>query len=131
MLTGACNPMACPIHVFRYTRVAVPIEELEVLLRWARLPANARIWMYVPNGRDATQTPGIGLQGPSFRCPILQTYVDVCITGCLEVSEEYAIEFITSTSGWDGAWLNDRACTFADGWAVWDAPFSTGHVAAV
>lgn len=98
-----------------YTRVAVPIEELEVLLQWARLPPNARVWIYVPNGSDAAQTPGVGLHGPSFRCPILQTYVDVCITGCLEVSEEYAIEFITSTAGWDGAWLNDRAYRFADG----------------
>ena len=28
--------------------------------------------------------------------------------GCLEFSREFAIEFIQSTVGWDGPWLNDR-----------------------
>ena len=32
----------------------------------------------------------------------------MCLLGCLEQSLESAKEFIVSTAGWDGPWLNDR-----------------------
>ena len=34
--------------------------------------------------------------------------VDVCISGCLEYGEEFAHKFITTTHGWNNAWLNER-----------------------
>ncbi|MCC2607781.1 hypothetical protein [Planctobacterium marinum] len=41
--------------------------------------------------------------------PIYQTYVDTCLSGCLEhVSEEFAFEFIEKTLGWAEHWVNDR-----------------------
>ena len=49
-----------------------------------------------------------GLDAASHAYPILQTYVDICVLGCLEFSREFAVEFIQSTVGWDGPWLNDR-----------------------
>lgn len=41
--------------------------------------------------------------------PIYQSYVDTCISGCLEqVGEEFAANFVMQTLGWDGVWVNDR-----------------------
>ena len=51
----------------------------------------------------------VGLVGSDFCFPILQSYIDICILGCLEYGEEAAKEFIQSTQGWQQAvWLNDR-----------------------
>ena len=103
-----------------YKRVAIATKHLEPL-SWQTLPDGARVWMYVPLGpaastatleagedNDDEARAGVGLTGPSFHNPILQSYVDVCILGCLEYSEEFAREFVTSTSLWDGPWINDR-----------------------
>jgi len=103
-----------------YTRVAIATGHLKPL-SWQTLPDGARVWMYVPLGpaastatleagedNDDEARAGVGLTGPSFHNPILQSYVDVCILGCLEYSEEFAREFVTSTSLWDGPWINDR-----------------------
>ncbi|MGK0373837.1 MAG: hypothetical protein ACJA2E_000305 [Arenicella sp.] len=41
--------------------------------------------------------------------PLPQSYVDTCISGCLEsTGTEGAIEFIQQTQGWNCRWLNDR-----------------------
>ena len=41
--------------------------------------------------------------------PILQSYVDVVMAGCLEMGGvEFASEFVRSTHGWDGEYRNDR-----------------------
>jgi hypothetical protein len=41
--------------------------------------------------------------------PLLQSYCDVILTGCLEeFGAAFAEEFCRSTAGWDGPWLNDR-----------------------
>ena len=85
--------------------MAVPQEELETT-SWVQVPKGGKCWVYVPKleGHEA----GEGLQMASYSHPILQTYIDVCLLGCLEQSAESAAEFITSTAGWDGPWLNDR-----------------------
>ena len=66
------------------------------------------MWLFVPNSNVPGGQPGTGLNFASSNHPILQTYVDICISGCLEFSREFAVEFILSTIGWDGPWLNDR-----------------------
>lgn len=41
--------------------------------------------------------------------PLPQSYVDTCMSGCLESKGvDGAIEFIQQTRGWDCVWLNDR-----------------------
>merc|ERR1712187_978804 len=90
-----------------YTRVRIEAKHLKPL-GWPKLPPDAKVWMYIPNGHDENKTPGVALRPASFKFPMLQSYIDVCILGCLEYSEEFAIEFINTTSGWDGPWLNDR-----------------------
>ncbi len=57
------------------------------------------IWTYLPN------EPA----WPSADCPIVQSYVDVVLAGCLEVSESFAAEFVRTTSNWDYPWVDDRS----------------------
>lgn len=44
---------------------------------------------------------------PSKETPIRQSYLDICIMGCLEYSLDFAIEFIRTTNNW-AYWTNDR-----------------------
>ncbi|KAK3249716.1 hypothetical protein CYMTET_40866 [Cymbomonas tetramitiformis] len=117
-----------------YQRVVVPRDMIE-LLSWQELPSRANIFVYVPYspsvvakyGMDATtgypkcmgpnppeglnletEAAGLGLFPPSIKYPILQTYIDVCISGCLEYGEDFAVEFINSTFLWSPFWVNER-----------------------
>jgi len=53
---------------------------------------------------------------PSDVHPIVQSYVDVCLDGCLEIEATYprakqanfAERFIRTTSNWGPPWINDR-----------------------
>ena len=53
---------------------------------------------------------------PSDAHPIVQSYVDVCLEGCLEIEATYprakqanfAERFIRTTSNWGPPWINDR-----------------------
>jgi hypothetical protein len=81
-----------------YTRVRVT-GRVEAL-GWQRLPEEgSRFWLYA---NDAAAPP-------CPRYPIVQSYIDVCLVGCLEHGRAFAAEFVRSTEGWEGApWLNDR-----------------------
>ena len=51
----------------------------------------------------------VDLKGSDYAYPILQSYIDICILGCLEYGTEAAEKFVESTAGWsDAVWLNDR-----------------------
>jgi len=117
-----------------YMRVVVPVEMVETL-SWHVLPPDANVFAYVPyapsvvekygvdpetgyprcsgdkppDGLDMkTEGPGLGLKPPSLSHPILQTYIDVVITGCLEYGEDFCREFIKTTFLWSPYWLNER-----------------------
>lgn len=52
---------------------------------------------------------------PSKRHPIVQSYVDMCIGGCMEIESSgapgaagFARRFIETTEDWQTPWLNDR-----------------------
>lgn len=53
---------------------------------------------------------------PSQEHPIVQSYVDVCLNGCLEIEAAYPLaqqagfaeQFIKTTSNWGTPWINDR-----------------------
>jgi cation transport regulator ChaC len=49
-----------------------------------------QIWVYVQREENPA----------SAEHPIVQTYVDIILRGCLSISEEFAQEFIASTKGW-------------------------------
>lgn len=79
-----------------YERVVVPGSALMLLPR--DQPPPGTIWTYV------MPRPG----KPSAACPIVQSYVDVILLGCLRIGMDFAAEFIDTTTGWDNPWLNDR-----------------------
>lgn len=45
---------------------------------------------------------------PDVVTPIVQSYVDVVLGGCLEVSVAFAEQFVRTTGGWQHHWINDR-----------------------
>ncbi|EGB11687.1 hypothetical protein AURANDRAFT_61630 [Aureococcus anophagefferens] len=116
-----------------YARVEVDRKHVE-LLGWHELPEDAKVFCYVPYaaavvakygddpatglprcsgaappwGLRPDEAPGLGLVGPSVDFPILQTYVDVCVSGCLEHGEAFAREFLRTTFLWSCFWLNER-----------------------
>jgi hypothetical protein len=70
-------------------------------------PPDGDIWVYIyPKGK-----------APDAAYPIMQSYVDICLSGCLEVEEEFggagaadfAACFIRATADWSSHWVNDRA----------------------
>lgn len=63
------------------------------------------IWIYVNQREHAAP--------PSQRYPIVQSYVDIFLSGCLQVERKYRIdgfakECLRTTRGWSKHWVNDR-----------------------
>ncbi|MEQ8344988.1 MAG: gamma-glutamylcyclotransferase family protein [Sneathiellaceae bacterium] len=86
-----------------YCRHLVPRDRV-TMLDGKPLP-DGQVWVYV--------TPAANLGAPSPETPIVQSYVDIFIHGCLEMEDRYqlpgfAAECITSTHGWSPHWVNDR-----------------------
>jgi len=89
-----------------YCRAAVPPATIK-MLDGSNLPSPSQIWIYV-NKPDT-------LAYPDAQNPIVQSYVDIFITGCLELQERVAdrsIDFVEAcvrtTEGWSKHWVNDR-----------------------
>jgi len=51
---------------------------------------NIKIWVYVPELHEL----------PDQASPIVQSYVDTILRGCLDYSEEFAVSFLETTQGW-------------------------------
>ncbi len=83
-----------------YDRVLVP-NALIQSLSWMRLPEAGMVWIYVPKPGARTSVPDAGH-------PIVQSYVDLVLSGALAYGEPFAREVVETTFGWDSFWLNDR-----------------------
>lgn len=88
-----------------YRRVAIDPSSLDFLSADANLlPADSVVYLYVAE----EPTP------PTAAAPILQSYVDICLSGCLEIDaalgtgRAYAEEFLRTTYDWSTSWVNDR-----------------------
>lgn len=69
------------------------------------LPTEKQVWIYY-----ATQESN---QPPSADFPIVQSYVDIFIRGCIKIEQKFKIDgfaknCITSTAQWSTHWENDR-----------------------
>jgi gamma-glutamylcyclotransferase (GGCT)/AIG2-like uncharacterized protein YtfP len=78
-----------------YIRVPVSRGSIEPL---APYDNNQPVWMYVVDKTVA----------PCHNSPIVQSYVDTVLAGCLEISEAFADMFIEQTLGWHHPHENDR-----------------------
>lgn len=86
-----------------YCRAPVPPAHLEMLGGHAR--PNGQVWIYV--------TPDSHLGAATADTPIVQSYVDIFVNGCLELQDRHGLdgfarECIDSTAGWTAHWVNDR-----------------------
>lgn len=88
---------------FLYDRVAVDSVDIEFIKSNFDLKKEDKIWIYL------TVNP----KKPSSKSPIIQSYVDTCISGAYEIErdfniEDFAKDFVTSTDNWSKYWVNDR-----------------------
>ena len=88
-----------------YCRTDVAPEDVKPLEPGVTSVPDGQIWIYVSR-------PG-GVARPDAKYPIVQSYVDVFLTGCLEQQERYgltgfATECIATTADWSAHWVNDR-----------------------
>lgn len=92
-----------------YIRTEIQASQITMLDGAAEVPAG-KIYAYLDNLDEA----GIARSLPNAQFPIVQSYVDLCIQGCLEVEARYRAaqgftdEFLTTTEGWNAFWVNDR-----------------------
>jgi hypothetical protein len=112
-----------------YCRMAVEPAKVEVLDSWD-LPADAEIWIY-------TMKPD-KIGRPDASHPIVQSYVDVFLSGYLQMQDllrpeiaaklNFASECITTTSGWSEHWKNDRIYPRRPWMYQRNAPTIDGHL---
>lgn len=87
-----------------YCRILV--NQNDVVMMDGSLLPQGEFWVYMPKQEINFE--------PSYSYPIKQAYVDIFLSGCLEVEDtyhlkDYAIQCIDSTNGWSDSWVNDRA----------------------
>ena len=69
-----------------------------------------KVWIYVNDFKPGELEKSL----PTPQFPIVESYVDICLTGCLQIEQgfpdagDFASEFITSTQKWSKYWENDR-----------------------
>ncbi|KGK09066.1 gamma-glutamylcyclotransferase family protein [Vibrio navarrensis] len=78
-----------------YHRIAISAEQIETEHTFHR---DYPIWVYVKEQPEP----------PCTLSPIMQTYVDTVLAGCLEISADFARHFIDYTVGWHFPKENDR-----------------------
>ncbi len=86
-----------------YCRVLVTPEEMSSMTQ-TPLP-NGQTWIYVPQPENNRLA--------SSNYPLVSSYVDIFLSGCLQVEAQYhtegfAAECIKMTSNWSSYWENDR-----------------------
>lgn len=79
-----------------YTRAVLAQEKLVVDGR--QLSKEDRLWIYEPEQPISANTME----------PIVQSYLDTAVAGCLHFGEAFAREFIESTIDWRLPWIDDR-----------------------
>lgn len=84
-----------------YTLKEIPKNMIETL-SWVNIPKNSKIWTYVPNINSSNNNRA------HYDNPICQSYIDLCLEGCLKYGEDFAKEFLDTTFGWNEYWINDR-----------------------
>ena len=90
-----------------YDRIKVPATALECFSQKKSF-RDSDVWIYAnPRNRP--------MQKATRRFPLTQSYVDLFLSGCFQLQEEYKLKdfarkCVTSTQGWPrpAAWVNDR-----------------------
>ena len=88
-----------------YCRRNVPLSDIRALEKTPFEVAGGQAWIYV-NKPEA-------IARPSAKYPIVQSYVDIFVSGCLEQEQRFELkgfarECLTTTRDWSEHWVNDR-----------------------
>lgn len=103
--TESLSPLVHHVSRFR-RRVRVDVQHLEdaadspenAAMVTAVCTSSAAVWMYVPETHER----------PTSDFPVVQTYLDVVLNGCMQWGGVSAAEeFIRTTGGWSEYFLND------------------------
>jgi hypothetical protein len=86
-----------------YCRVLVSTKALQFLAD--KIPENGQFWIYVPTKASKCKV--------SVSYPIVQSYVDIFLSGCFELEKKYhlsnfAKDCVKTTTNWSKHWVNDR-----------------------
>lgn len=79
-----------------YQRIAIKPEQ--VTFSQKPITLHGPIWAYVRPNPDT----------PCNEQPIVQSYIDTVLAGCLSISYEFAHTFVNTTDGWQHTLINDR-----------------------
>ena len=89
-----------------YCRTAVDSAAI-TMFDGSSVPTSSEIWIYVNKPEK--------LAPPNTDYPIVQSYVDIFITGCLQLQArvtdpefDFVEQCILTTDGWSESWVNDR-----------------------
>jgi hypothetical protein len=91
---------------YKATAVAGKIEMLDGGAPWD--PSKA-VYIFLSDPAYISNTGE-----PTKEIPMVQSYVDICLNGCLEIEDQYRTaagftqEFIKTATGWNAYWTNDR-----------------------
>ena len=88
-----------------YCRKKVPLDHVRAKAAASIGAPDAEAWIYV-------NTPG-AVATPSAQFPIVQSYVDIFLSGCFEQEERFELqgfarECLATTADWSVHWVNDR-----------------------
>lgn len=88
-----------------YCRQRVRLPDIRTLEAAAFEVEPGQAWIYVNRAEF--------IAAPSARYPIVQSYVDVFLSGCLEQEQRFnlsgfAKQCVVTTQGWSENWINDR-----------------------
>lgn len=81
-----------------YNRIEIASEKIKRFGAFERPTREGKIWTYTP------QEP----QSVNEEYPLVQSYLDIVLSGCLQFGEAFAKNFIRTTQGWSEYWVNDR-----------------------
>jgi len=90
----------------QYCRQRVPVKSITTFInKESNALEDGDYWTYVTRSEFANS--------PNPNYPIVQSFVDEFISGCLEVGKKFDIpsfadECVESTYGWETNWVNDR-----------------------
>jgi len=88
-----------------YCRRRVPLPDIRALEKEPSPALAGQAWIYTNDARTVAT--------PSRRFPIVQSYVDIFVSGCLEQEQRFELkgfaqECLATTQDWSAHWVNDR-----------------------
>lgn len=110
---GVIYKLKHPHHIRKYDQREKGYCRKEIFLHQINtfginLPQKIQCWIYISNHAKN--------ESPSATFPIMQSYVDTFLRGCIQIEEKYQIKdfakrCILTTTQWSNAWINDRTLT--------------------